>query len=603
MGNGRPENRRYAGYVRSEMSVISNKHFWPITAIALVAMATASDGDLTTFRYVDAKRNLTVLAHGGLADQVAPGSYLLQLKGSVSIASVSQGLSLTSHAVRCETSTDGKKRSELRHAVATGDVHIVKRVSTAGRNQTTDLRSSAGDLRAETGGDIIKLAGPVRIESTDAVRHQTMLAIGSSGTVTLEPDDKNRVGNGLRSGSLEGPVTVTLDGSPPKGSLIASRVVATSDRMELRNTDAEPTIVLIGHVEIHGKGDQGMGDFTRLSRATLKLNRADQVVGWEAGAPLMAMDLGHTTAGTASGMQQGEGSFPGVDGQILIHHFARTKVDTINGIVELSGAGGVVTVEDTGLGLKMSAKSMDCTLVANDAGQYVVSKATIDGDGEVWMDSKKADKARAAAAVLAHRVPPPSPKGSSKLHLVSNHIDYAVSKAETVITFPGPVDSTDDSEGTATRVDHKQKVDVTYTQTTHVSGQSGRLAIVALPASSTDEVVPRTAHMDGPVKFDLVRTETPVVPSSAGPPEIKVSTVNGVGDRFDADFIREGDPTLVLAGNVTITASQSGPGGVVTASKATITLDRATTRLKSYEFLGDPATTTIKPAPKVGGAR
>jgi hypothetical protein len=76
--------------------------------------------------------------------------------------------------------------------------------------------------------------------------------------------------------------------------------------------------------------------------------------------------------------------------------------------------------------------------------------------------------------------------------------------------------------------------------------------------------------------------------------------VNGAGDRFDADFVKEGDATMTLTGSVIIDGAGRGLNGRVTGTQAIITLDRQSHKPIGYEFLGKPATTTIR-STKVGG--
>jgi hypothetical protein len=255
-----------------------NKYPLSIRGLTCAAVLVAGPpGGQGQFRFVDPAKNLTILAKDGHADGSNPKSYVFHLKGDFFMKSISQGMTLTADEVRGSTQAIGDGKQELRHATATGNVHILQEVEKASAKQTTDIRGSSGDLDAVPAGDVVKLAGSVRIVRTDTQLRQTMVATGSSGVVTLEHGGKGKFG-GMREGTLEGPVNVVLDREPTAENKQPAHVTAKGDHMEFTNTGAHPVITMTGHVEIH---DPAQGDMTGLSKAVINLNQDGQVLTYQ----------------------------------------------------------------------------------------------------------------------------------------------------------------------------------------------------------------------------------------------------------------------------------------------------------------------------------
>ncbi|AIE85590.1 hypothetical protein [Fimbriimonas ginsengisoli] len=287
----------------------------------------------------------------------------------------------------------------------------------------------------------------------------------------------------------------------------------------------------------------------------------------------------------------------GVAGTIRMRNFTRSHVDAISGETIMTGVGNPVVVEDTGTGLTLIAKSMSCRLKQNDKGEYVVQQATLADGAQVLIDSSVAAKSATERAKRENKPAPAAPKETTKTRIDSDSIVYVLNEQEGVMTFPKPVEYSGTSDGRATKTQDNIKVEVPFTQLTKASGSKGRFTI-HVPLSAGDPVEARTGHLDGLVKFSLVRSETPA-PKAGVPVPPEVTTVNGVGDSFDADFVKEGDPTLTLTGNVKLDGAGKAFKGSVTGTQAIFTLDRLTRQVTGYEFVGQPATTRINT--KVGG--
>jgi len=250
-----------------------------------------SQGGERQFRYIDAAKNMIVLADGGRSEQTSAGTYDLTLTGLVSIDSLSQGLHLTADKVQCQTAKAANNRMDVKHAVATGKVHIVKTVANKGAKEITDITCSKGDLQVAATGDIVALAGPVSLRSESPAKRRTLTATGSSGTAVLEPQAKTQAKDGIRTAHLAGPVKLTLvqpaekpaktpaDAKPPG----EAKVVATSDEMDISNTATLRTVILRGHVKIDGEGSSRVGSFSGIRQATVVLNAAGEVISVNTG--------------------------------------------------------------------------------------------------------------------------------------------------------------------------------------------------------------------------------------------------------------------------------------------------------------------------------
>jgi hypothetical protein len=338
---------------------------------------------------------------------------------------------------------------------------------------------------------------------------------------------------------------------------------------------------------------------------------------------------------TCSSPQSGHAVL-GDHGQIHIDNFSAASSDG-PGNIHYSGTGSPVVVENTDLGLRMQATSVDCTVSTNAVGKTVLSTATLDGAAQIWLDTAQSDAAKVAAASREGRPAPPASNEISKIHLASPHIDYAADATGGVATCLRAVDYTDDVDGHAATVEPGQAVPVRYAETIHVTGTGAVLALLEPISDAAPKIKPKTLHIDGPTQLDLTRNETrtpaPAAPSQVVPrprvpaaklrskrpaakgalpvvpphvaPESPISTttvtvLHGVGDRFDADFVAPPLPTMVLTGNVSIDGTGSTLRGRTYADKAIVFLVPGTQEPKSYQFTGQPAVSQIRPAATVG---
>jgi len=256
------------------------KRFALPTALLLAAGAIAAQ----QFRYEDRSKNMVILAQSGRGDQLTTGNLRLDLRGNVSLRSTSQGTSLAAGRVVCDTASAPGGKSELQTATATGAVRLVKTVmSGTAKGQQTNIASTRADYRRGTAADEVRLAGPVTIRNvgvpTAGRGRQTLVATGASGRAQLEPGATTKRNSGLRTATLSGPVRVTVV-EAAQGTKKGSTVVATGNQMLLDYTKVNPTVTLIGNVRIEGQGDSSVGTASGLSRAVLRLNQNNELLGF-----------------------------------------------------------------------------------------------------------------------------------------------------------------------------------------------------------------------------------------------------------------------------------------------------------------------------------
>lgn len=239
-----------------------------IPAAALLALALAQG----RFTYKDPKGDLSVVASSAKGVKLGANGLVFDVAGSVVLVSAKQGIRLQAAAVRGETVQNASKQTELRRAVATGGVRLVK----TGTGQNTDIQG----WRADMNGDVVQVSGPVTIRNVEPTKRETMVATGSSCTATLEPGSKGSKG-GIRSAILKGPVRVNIvqEARPGEG---ATHVIATGSQMRVDNAGTGRIVVLTGNAKVSFQGAQKLGDMSA-GTITLLLNTKGEVIEAQTG--------------------------------------------------------------------------------------------------------------------------------------------------------------------------------------------------------------------------------------------------------------------------------------------------------------------------------
>jgi hypothetical protein len=210
--------------------------------------------------------NLSVWSNGLLVTQGDKGLLHFDLQGGVRIASKDQGVSLSAARVLADTvpvkGTLKMKKTQVKSATATTGV-VIEQLAGGQGNKRTTIRANKAVYTAQGDKGLVTLTGAVKIVSVDA-KDQTLTASGTSGIATLDP--KAESSQGLRTATLRGPVTVTIQEVGRKG-----QIVAKGDRLDVNRSLKPTTLTLTGHVTIQGQGESSMGTLA-VKRAVFTLN-------------------------------------------------------------------------------------------------------------------------------------------------------------------------------------------------------------------------------------------------------------------------------------------------------------------------------------------
>ena len=280
--------------------------------------------------------------------------------------------------------------------------------------------------------------------------------------------------------------------------------------------------------------------------------------------------------------------------------------DLLSNKLELHGSSAIpAEVVDTTLGVTLSAQTIVCTLSRGADGTFEVTAATLTGKSRVVYDS---------TAIQKDPKDKTKPKNDNreKGTLTSEQIQYDRKADESTLTIPTPLDFTSESFGIENKKVETPKtvektevpkaaitIPVPYHDVTHLTGSQGKIT-VAQTTDPKNPILPHIGNIEGPVVFDITRTETPPTPSPsvAVPvpiPSVEVSHMHGVADHFHYDFVAPPDPTLTLTGHVKLDADSKAYIGSTTGTEMIVNLDRVTRKVKSYRF-GTPGATTVKAA-------
>lgn len=252
----------------------------------------------------------------------------------------------------------------------------------------------------------------------------------------------------------------------------------------------------------------------------------------------------------------------------------RGTVNLREGTIVLTGSSPKgVFIEDTGSGMTLIARSMSCTLVRS-GNTYSMQQATLAEAAQALLDNSKAQGRKPGDPIVRSQIE-------------SDQLIYTAAGEEGTLTMPKPVQMTTTVDGKGVEKQNGQKVPYTFQQLAKSNGRSGRV-VAFIPAKSTQEPALRTAHFDGPVRFSSVRTAT-----YTNTPTPRVTTLNGVGDVLDADFLGENVGTVTLSGSIKIDVEDQGAKLSQTGEKAVVTLDKTTQEVTGFDMSGTPATLTV----------
>lgn len=247
-----------------------------LPALALASQDVARAG---TFTFEDTAKNLRLDATQARIAQREGGYHLVFIE-YVMLTERAQGTKITCNKLTADTAGNDKK-SELQHGIAEGKVAILKTVQSAQGTQTTLITGAKADYRAGKPSAILEIAGPVSIKNANAAKQQLLLATGSKARAWLAEGVKTDGANALRKAIIEGKARVTV--LQAKGGQ-NSKLVADGDRLTYDASPGVRSIVMEGHVNIHGEGTSRIFTATNQRRVVLHLNEKDEITAFDAEA-------------------------------------------------------------------------------------------------------------------------------------------------------------------------------------------------------------------------------------------------------------------------------------------------------------------------------
>lgn len=209
------------------------------------------------FSFRDATGDLSGKARNGGFTPAGSG-YEVRFDGAVSLSSKSRGFSLSSDNVitRLAKKNGSGTATSMEWAKATGRVKITQ--TSGSKSSTLNSNSATYTVRGK-GGDVTA-SGSVRIQNLDGAKKQTVLATGSSGSATLNPDSKR----GIDQATLNGPVRVEIVQAGEKGS----RVILTGKKLVMNGN----TMTMTGGVTATGSGASQFGNVQGVDTLIARLN-------------------------------------------------------------------------------------------------------------------------------------------------------------------------------------------------------------------------------------------------------------------------------------------------------------------------------------------
>lgn len=270
-------------------------------------------------------------------------------------------------------------------------------------------------------------------------------------------------------------------------------------------------------------------------------------------------------------------------GVIRLRNFGNIEV-TDEGLVKAATTGTPASIEDTERGLILVGKSIRVTLRRLPKG-YAVESADIEGEGQVTYDTKVAFEALSQSS----ETKPTPPSSFEVTKLTSETINYSTKDELGVLRMTSAMNLTSHSAG---KVSQKSGGDIPFVQDVNFQGTSGEFVV-----GTVDGVLSqmRGATVNGPVKFNLLRTEQVLM---EGKSTEQVTQLTGSTDLLVADLDGPQEPNLTAKGNVKFTGDGAGFVGKVTGSQATIFVSNDFKPIR-YQFTGTPATTRVT----VGGGK
>lgn len=249
-------------------------------ALALVAVAAIAAAQSVTV-WKDAAGNMVVRnLSSWRATRVSDKAISFKGLGKPFEASwKEQGLTVRATTMEGLAEKDDKGAYQLQRATIEGIASAAIEETVDGSVRTTEIRCKT--IRYDGVGSKADLEGPVRVVSKVPAQSQSLELTGSSAHLGLTPIGE-KADWPLRSGTIEGPVTMRLDSveRDPKGEAEPRKVRVTGKANRATFNDAARTITLTGRVELEGT-DSIIGAEVKADRVVITLDERREIVDIE----------------------------------------------------------------------------------------------------------------------------------------------------------------------------------------------------------------------------------------------------------------------------------------------------------------------------------
>jgi hypothetical protein len=250
---------------------------------------------------------------------------------------------------------------------------------------------------------------------------------------------------------------------------------------------------------------------------------------------------------------------------LMLYNFDTYSIDHGDGTILFKGTGEPLTIVARESGLTMRGNSTTGSARFHN-GTYVLEQAETIGNSQIVLDSRERD-----AFLNERNLTQEIQEGQTRATLTSSRMLWRTQNDLGRAIFPEPLRLVASSQSE------------TDTQTWTFSGLSADVLFAASGESA--QTWPREGTIEGPIEFSLSST-------SHGEAE-------GRADRLVLG-VKGAHRTLTMSGNVQVRGTGRTYAGESHASQVVVVLNDDMQPIR-YEFLGQPATTRIRPAG--GGSR
>lgn len=285
---------------------------------------------------------------------------------------------------------------------------------------------------------------------------------------------------------------------------------------------------------------------------------------------------------------QGQIFYQDLDGTLRVSNVKEGEGGSAKGVFSFDVIGSpLVVVEKLEVGLKVTAPKIDGKLAtsADPTRQLSYIRELHTHNGTVaTIDSKAAEDASIDLAKRRGTPPPKRAESHSVSEFRTDRLDYSGTEEKGKFTIPGAFTLNSKAEGLMHMKAENQTIDKRFTQTIDAKGVFGTFNLD--PSVQKEQVPLQSGTVEGPMTFELVRSETTV-----GTNQVEVSKFSGAADRAVIDLEKE--RTITFSGHVKVRGENSALIGTSEGDTVILYLDE-TLNVIRVKILGEPAKSTAR---------